>query len=158
MKGSLNLWLLVVVVVCALSFWFGRGLVWPERFGEDSERPALTRPAAAGRFTRAEDPESVHLVVLNGTPQAGLAREFGLLLGRAGCVAEQLGNAPHDHFEHSLLINRRLPEGRAGELAAELGGLQVLQEFDGRSAADAVLVLGRDAGQLREYLLRRDGS
>ena len=148
MKGSLNLWLLVVVIVCALSVWFGRDLIMPA-----SEAPGV------GELQSDEGPgqdlvvaEPVHLLVLNGTEVSGLAREFGLLLGRAGCVAERVGNAPHARYEFSFLVNRQLSAVRAENLAAELGGLPIVQEFDERTTADAVLVLGRDADNLRKHL------
>ena len=152
MKGSLNLWLAVVVVVCGLSFWFGKDLVLPTGAADESResRPekVLVAPVPAS--------EPVYLLVLNGTDKAGLAREFGLLLGKAGCVTEKVGNAPHDHFTSSFLVNRRLSAARAEQLAAELGGVPVLREFDGRSATDAVLVLGQDAARLRDHLQGRD--
>jgi hypothetical protein len=94
----------------------------------------------------------VHLQVLNGTAQDGLAREFALLLGRAGCVTENVGNAPHTDYACSFLVNRQLPDARAEQLAAALGGVPVLREFDGRLAADAALILGRDADRLRRHL------
>lgn len=145
MKSLLNLILVVVAAVCALSFWLGR------------DDPAGRTAAEVSRSVAAEREattpiEPVHLLVLNGTDRRGLAREFGLLLGRAGCVAEQVGNAPHDRFARSFLVNRQLPAERAEHLAAALGGLPILREFDGRSAADAVLVLGRDAPRLRKHL------
>lgn len=159
MKGTLNLWLLVIAVACGLSLWFGRGLV----DGAASETAAS--PSAGNgstpvrpRLELAPAEEPVHLEVLNGTPEAGLAREFGLLLGRAGCVAEQLGNAPHADYSRSFLVNRRLPDDRAAILADRLGDLPVLREFDGRSTADAVLVLGRDADRVRAKLLAGGGS
>ncbi len=152
MKGSLNLWLAVVVVVCALSFWFGKDLILPagptgnpRESHTEIERDEWESPA-----------EPLHLLVLNGTPKAGLAREFGLLLGEAGCVPEKVGNAPHDHYEHSFLVNRQLSEVRISQLAATLGGVPILREFDGRTSVDAVLVLGTDAERLRAHLQNRD--
>jgi len=152
MKRSLNLWLLVVAAVCALSFWFGRDLIQPASRQDN----AVILPALPTAAPPAD--ESVHLMVLNGTPEAGLARDIGLLLGRTGCVVERVGNAPHDHFVRTILVNRLLSVERAAALAAELGGLPVLREFDRRSAVDAVLVLGRDADRLREQLNGHSGS
>ncbi len=151
MRGRLNLWLLLMVAICGASYWFGRDLI------KVSENP-LVSPAPA-RVSFADDAEQrsfVHVLVLNGTDRVGLAREFGLLLGRAGCVADEVGNAPHNHFEHSFLVNRQLDAVRMEKLAADLGGLPILLEFDGRSAADAVLVLGHDAEQIRQHLNERD--
>ena len=148
MKGSLNLWLLVIVGVCALSFWFGKHLVPAGVVKTDVAATA----GGEHRLPRDGPAEPVHLLVLNGTDQGGLAREFGVLLGRTGCVAEMVGNAPHTRYEHSFLVNRRLSAERAGILATDLGGVPVLQEFDRRSSADAVLVLGRDAERLRKFL------
>ncbi len=154
MKGSLNLWLLLIVTVCALSLWFGRGLILPD--GGSPATVALPAP----KLSAPEDEiiEPVHLLVLNGTDEGGLAREFGLLLSQAGCVTEKVGNAPHGHYGRSFLVNRRLSASRAARLAADLGGLPILREFDGRSAADAVLVLGQDADNLRKHLQKAKGS
>ncbi len=141
MKRVPNFLLLALLVVCGLSLWLGRG-----RQG----RPPAPAPAAHADSLPPPDwgqrPEDapVHLVVLNGTPRANLAREVSLALTRAGCIAERTDNAPHDHFAESLLVNRRLPARRARELAARLGGLPVLLEKDPRSTEDALLVLGAD--------------
>ena len=148
MRGSLNLWLVLVAAVCALSFWFGRErAAAPGDPADSAEHRSVTR---SRNVTAPVEP--VHLLVLNGTDQPGLAREFGLLLGQAGCVAEQVGNAPHDRFVRSFLVNRQLSTERAEELATALGGVPILREFDGRSAADAVLVIGRDAPRLKKHL------
>ena len=149
MKGSLNLWLLVILVVCALSFWFGKDLILP---GPALEEGSTTVTGSQGPVEKIAEP--VHLMVLNGTAEGGLARDFGLLLGRAGCVVEKVGNAPHSDYAESFLVNRTLSQARAEEFAAELGGLPILREFDGRSTADAVLVLGRDCERIREKLLQ----
>lgn len=159
MKGSLNLWLIVVLAVAALSFGFGRE-AWTGR-GADRNAP-LSEPVPdgpgdpAGAVLSARE-EPVHLLVLNGTPQPGLARDFGLLLGQAGCVVERVGNATHDRYETSFLVNRRLTQDRAAGLAARLGDLPVLSEFDTRTTSDAVLVLGRDAERIARRLRSADG-
>jgi hypothetical protein len=150
-----NLILLALVVLCSLSLWLGRG---PLReagdgsAGRAAPSPEVAEPPAdpAGAYRAAEAP--LHLVVLNGTGRAGLAREVGLALGRRGCVAERTDNAPHDGFAASLLVNRRLSRGRARELAERLGGLPVLEERDPRTTEDAVLVLGTDWGRMAEAL------
>jgi hypothetical protein len=143
MKRVPNLLLLALLIICGLSLWLGRG---------EKRQPAARAPTPAVTTDSlppldwGQKPEDspVHLVVLNGTPRASLAREVSLALTRAGCIAERTDNAPHDHFAESLLINRRLPAGRARELALRLGGLPVLLEKDPRSTEDALLVLGAD--------------
>jgi hypothetical protein len=150
MTGRLNIWLLVVVGVCALSLWFGKDLV---RTGErvTEEGPSTNDPAED--FTISPEETTIHLAVLNGTSETGLAREVGLLLGRAGCVAESVGNAPHRNFSRSLLVNRRLTGRQASVLARRLGGIRVIREWDGREGEDAVLVLGSDSENLASSLL-----
>jgi hypothetical protein len=93
-----------------------------------------------------------HVLVLNGAARSGLAREISLLLGPAGCVAAGVDNAPGPVRQTSVLVNRRLPDGAAARLAARLGGVPVLREWDARSAEDAVLVLGMDWPTVREAL------
>ena len=156
MKGSFNLWLLVIVVVCGLSFWFGKDLVLNGTGpGQSDEAQASgggkSAPEIAERIAE-EITEPIHLLVLNGTEEGGLAREFGLLLGSSGCVVEKVGNAPHGQYGESFLVNRNLPSAQIDRLAAKLGGMLILREFDGRSAADAVLVLGRDHDRIRTKL------
>ncbi|MCB1183400.1 LytR C-terminal domain-containing protein [bacterium] len=157
MKGGLNAWLLLAVVVAALSVVFGRGL----------RRDVAPVAPAPGRVDAAESEparpdltvadEAIHVEVLNGTPAAGLAREFGLLLGPAGCVVEQVGNAPHGRHQRSFLVNRTLSRERVAALADRLGGLPVLQEHDGRTTADVVLVLGADVEAVKRALAGSDG-
>jgi len=151
MKGRLNLWLLLVVAVCGASYWFGRDL-----FYGSTNPPPMVKPTSVSFGGDDEQKSVVHLQVLNGTKRAGLAREFGLLLGRAGCVSDEVGNAPHSHFDHSFLVNRQMDTARLEKLATDLGGLPILMEFDGRSAVDAVLVLGNDAEQIRNHLNERE--
>ena len=154
MTGRANLWLLLLVAVCAASFWFGKDLI-PKRDGSESgsQRPSGT-PVS---YSMPEEEAPVHLAVLNGTDQAGLARKISLLLGKAGCVAESVGNAQHRRYEHSILVNRRLTDDQAARLAERLGGIRVVREWDRRSSEDAVLVLGGDYADL-EAGLERTGS
>ena len=98
----------------------------------------------------------IQLEIRNGSGVAGLAADLSLILGRAGATAALLANAPHDHFEHSLLINRRLDDAVASALAERLGGLPVLLEFDSAAEVDMVLVLGADHVRVRNALLAGD--
>jgi hypothetical protein len=137
-----NLLLLVLLAVCAASFWLAR-------------QPAAER--AASRLAHGpapapvvlERPErSVHLAVLNGTREPGLARRLSRDLAYLGCVVVAIDDAPHDSFATSLLVNRRLPAAQVQWLAAALAGVPVVQEWDPRAQEDAVLVLGADHQRL----------
>ena len=150
MKGRLNTWLLIVVGVCALSLWFGKDLVRTGEVGSSVGSPSIDTETD---YSLSPEETTIHLAVLNGTSEAGLAREVSLLLGRAGCVAERFGNAPHRNFSGSLLINRRLTGRQAADLARRLGGIRVIREWDGRGGEDAVLVLGTDSEHLTASLL-----
>ena len=149
MKGRLNTWLLLLVAICALSLWFGKDLV-SKGMGSAGEESKPT--GAETTFAMSAEDTPIHLVVLNGTRESGLAREVSLLLGRVGCVAESVGNAPHRDFARSLLVNRRLSDRHAGALARRLGGIRVIREWDGRVGEDAVLVLGADCQRLTGFL------
>ena len=149
MPGKLNFWLLILAGVCALSLWFGKDLVLRSNEGPAEKSAGPVEPAD---FDMAEEEKSVHLMVLNGTAEPGLARQISLLLGRAGCVAENVGNAPRRDFERSLLVNRRLSDQRAASLARHLGGIQIIREWDARTGEDAVLVLGADHEHLKTSL------
>jgi hypothetical protein len=152
MSGRLNIWLVVALAVCGMSYWFGKDIVnSTDGISRTTELPGVS-------FVDQDNEGALHLLVLNGTDQSGLAREFGLLLGRAGCVADKVGNAPHSRYDRSFLVNRQLDSSRIEKLATDLGGLPVLIEFDGRSAADAVLVLGKDADRIRKHLMERKDS
>ena len=151
MRGRLNTWLLILVGICAVSLWFGKDLV------RESSPDAQAPPAALvgpGDFTLAEEETPIHLVVLNGTTEPGLAREISLRLSRAGCVVESVGNAGRRNLARSLLVNRRLSDRQADELARRLGGVRVIREWDGRVGEDAVLVLGADHQQLKSSLMK----
>lgn len=132
--------LLGLLILCAASLWYG--------LSTDDDRESLSNRASApaAAESRAGNPPTpqVLLSVLNGTDIPRLAGDVGMLVGRAGCLAGRIENAPHDRFGRSLLINRRLPDSRARELAAALGGLPVIREADLRAGEDAVLVLGED--------------
>jgi len=150
-------YLLALLIVCAVSFWIGRE-VQPEPEKNDSTLPDRlvvsreeTLPASS-RLPAGDDSAPVHLVVLNGTTQTGLAREIGLALTLVGCVTERIGNAPHTQFTQSLLINRKLTPLVARDLASRLGGVQILEEKDHRTTEDAVLVLGTDFSRICEAL------
>jgi hypothetical protein len=144
----LNIWLLVLVALCGVSLWFGKELVLPAQDPSGSEHPQV----APEPYELPADAAAVHLVVLNGTGEDGLARDVSLLLGRAGCVAERVGNAPRVKYAESFLVNRRLSDDRARDLAARLGGVKVLREWDDRCGEDAALVLGGDWARLKAAL------
>jgi len=149
--GRLNTWLLILVGIFALSLWLGRDLV---RKGNGGSSERASSPVAAADFVLSQEESPTHLVVLNGTSEPGLAREFGLRLGRAGCVVESVGNAMRRDMARSLLINRRLSDRQADELARRLGGIRVIREWDGRVGEDAVLVLGADHELLKSSLVK----
>ncbi|MBU8871905.1 MAG: LytR C-terminal domain-containing protein [Gemmatimonadales bacterium] len=149
MGRRLNLWLLLVVILCAVSLWVGLGD--PGSFRQES---SISKPAAGLDKLAGSDNPAVHLLILNGTDRSGLAREVGLLVSRAGCVAQDIGNAPAGDHPVSFLINRRLEPGRAAELAVRLGGIPVLLEWDGRGTEDAVLLLGEDHQEVLSSLGR----
>ena len=138
-----NIVLLVLLLVCAASFWFAR---------QQSARPApdggraIPEPVARGPI--AAPIENVHIAVLNGTNEGGLARRVSRALSQLGCVVVSVADAPHDTFSATVLVNRRLPADRAEKLAAALGGPRLIREWDGRTGEDAVLVLGRDHARL----------
>jgi hypothetical protein len=142
-----NLLLMLLVVVCGASLWLGRGQPLPKILSRNADPP---QEVEAPPLTKAEEP--VHLRILNGTEQPGLAADFALLLPRLGFVVEGIGNAPAWPGGPSVLINRRLAPAMAGELAASLGGIPVLKEWDGRTTEDAVLVLGDDFPAIRDLL------
>ncbi len=151
MRRPLNLWLLLAVLVCAASIWAGRGAELP--FLKNVSQETAPTEVTKG-FVEDPDMEPVHLSVLNGTARQGLAREVGLLVARAGCVAEHVGNAAESNSPESLLVNRRLSRARAEDLAARLGGVELLTEWDERCTEDAVLVLGQDSQKVLEALGR----
>jgi hypothetical protein len=143
MRGKLNLWLLAIGAVFLASWYFGRGEA--PGFLNRADEPAIEETTEDPGWV--EDPAEapmVHLKVLNGTETPGLARDFSLLLGRAGCVAESVGNAPHTGFELTMLVNRRLDPARARALARKLGNVTLVEEWDDRAGEDAILVLGAD--------------
>jgi hypothetical protein len=138
--------LLLVLIVCAVSWWlYGRqdGATVAEQAREPARRAPTAVDAPTGPL-----PRNVHLVVMNGTGEAGLARRAGRSLPPLGCVVVGLADAPHDTFTTSLLVNRRLDDADARRLAAALGGVPVVWEWDARCAEDAVLVLGHDSDRV----------
>lgn len=148
--------LLLVVLACVISVgvWVTHG----GSRGRDVTTPAGAQSAEtpSGGDGVADVPGGiVHLLILNGTPVPNLAGDFSLLVGQAGCVADRIDNAPHEGFARSLLINRRLGEARAVELARRLGNPVLLHEHDAGTTEDAVLVLGADHARLREVLQSR---
>lgn len=137
MNAARNLILLLVVLVCAGSFWLARR-------GDPAAVPSPPTPAVATDGDEIGDWPTVSVAVLNGTGEAGLARRASRLLPPIGAVVTSVADAPHDTFSASLLVNRRLDPGRIRALAAALGGIRVISEWDSRCDEDAVLVLGRD--------------
>lgn len=144
MRGRVNFWLLLLAALCASSLWVGWRSIGP------GDAQSAKRSAGDG-----VPGEAVHLLVLNGTNRAGLAREFSLLLVPAGCVTEAVANAPAGDWNCSLLVNRRLEPRRAAALAARLGGVPVVREWDSRTTEDAVLVLGQDWETMHRVLSSR---
>ncbi len=142
-----TLFILALLGLCVLSL--GYALLGG---GED---PAPRDGAGLAADGGAPPP---HLVVLNGAGVRNLAADVGLALGRAGCLVERVGNAPHDDFARSLLVVRRLDSERARELARRLGGVAVVPEFDPNAAEDAVLVLGADHARITAALGVPDGG
>jgi hypothetical protein len=152
MRRAGNILLAVMVAAGILSLWWGRREsprppVDPGRSGSAAlALPLQKEPLAGSR--QGEQPAPIHLAVLNGTTQPRLAQQVGLGVALVGCVTERVGNAPHDRFARTLLINRRLSAARARELAERLGGLEIILEREPRATEDAVLVLGADCARV----------
>jgi len=145
-RRGLNILLLVAVAVAGISLWLGRGHSLPG-FGDRPVAPS-GKVVPGGGIAAG----SIQLVVLNGTRVTGLARDFGLLLGRAHLAPVGYGNAEPQEFRHCFLVNRRLEPARAEAVAELLGGIPVLREFDSRGTEDMALVLGADHDRLRSLL------
>ena len=141
--------LVLAVIAAAVSIWVGRGRPLPAWTG----RVVRSAPAADATPLPSLD-RPARLAILNGTGVTGLANTFALAVPQVGCVAERVGNAPHRHFERTLLVNRRL----AGETVAAIGarlGVTVLQERDDATTEDAVLVVGADYRDVLERVAAR---
>jgi len=139
--------LLVLLLVCAGSWWWARREAAPVAApGPTTGTPVADLPLAAGPAAGG-DLASVHLAVLNGTDEAGLARRVSRHLADLGCVVVRIADAPHDTFAATLLINRRLLPRDARRLAHRLGDVRLLREWDDRATEDAVLVIGHDHGR-----------
>ena len=134
--------LVVLLLICAGSFWLARERSAPVT------APGLAAAGADHGPVSALAAGSVHLTVLNGTAQPGLARRFARELPAFGCVVVAVADAPHDSFAVTLLINRRLPAAAARQLALSLADVPVVKEWDFRSEDDAVLVLGADHARI----------
>ena len=147
MLKSLNFWLFLIVLVCGISLFLATGVSMPFLRGSQKE----PKPVETDWKT---DPESqaVHLKIMNGTQQNGLAREFSLLVSGQGCVVETIGNAP-GIWPESLLVNRRLDPGKSSDLARQLGARNVIRQWDERGTEDAVLILGDDFESLKAALV-----
>jgi len=139
-----NLILLTLVLACAASIWYARR----QPTLKPVPGPTLSQESQAAPAQL----DAVHLSVLNGSGVSGLARRIGRLLPALGCVVVKVGNAPHENFSSSLLINRRLPAHRAEILQRQLGGLPMIVEWDPRCREDAVLILGHDYDDLEDVL------
>ncbi len=149
MGSRLNLWLLFLLVLCAVSLWLGQGADIQFLQPDPASDPPDDRPE-----TGLPERPTIHLLILNGTDQRGLAMSVGLQVTRVGCVAENIGNAPSGNHPVSLLVNRRLEPEIAQELAHRLGGVPILLEWDGRGTEDAVLLLGNDFPEVLSALER----
>lgn len=132
-----NVLLFLMVVVSGLSIWAAR---------READRPGATaeRPARDATITPQAGAASIHVAVLNGTGEAGLARRASRRLPAFGCVVVAIGDAPVDTFPRTMLVNRRLDDERLDWLAMRLSGPVVVTEWDDRCDEDVVLVLGRD--------------
>jgi hypothetical protein len=143
MSGFRTAILILLLLICGVSFWLAH------RAGE--QRPPHGTPDQvpdAGAELSAALSRTIRLKVLNGSGEPGLARRFSRHLGAFGCVILSIDDAPHDSFQRSLLINRRLSTATARHLSARLNGVTTILEKDPRSQEDAVLVLGHDHRRL----------
>ncbi len=146
MLKSLNFWLFLVVIICGVSLLIASGISLPNLAVEQE----IAVPVAPNWRTGSDD-APIHVKILNGTSHSGLAREFSLLVSAKGCVVETIGNAPGT-WPESLLVNRRLELQTSRELAHQLGGMDVIRQWDERLTEDAVIVLGEDFEKVRAAL------
>ncbi len=98
------------------SIWFGRGVELPTL--KRSPKTKITAPE--NDFRNLDNQPSIFLLILNGTNEKGLARDFSLIVSRIGCVPQGTGNAPAKPWAKSILVNRRLSSKQAKHLAVQL--------------------------------------
>lgn len=146
MFRSLNFWLFLVVIACGVSLVVASGVSLPEMGNQPEDTPAVIP-----NWQTEPDEQTVHLRVLNGTQQSGLARQFSLLVSGRSCVVEGVGNAPGS-WPRSVLVNRRLDHDAARKLAALMGSVPVIRQWDERYTEDAVLILGSDFEKVKAAL------
>ncbi len=140
--GTVVLW--VIVAAALISVGLGTVHRRGDRPAPDPAPGTVTGSMAGDRL--------VHLSVLNGTDIPGLAADVSLALGRVDAAADRFGNAPHDTFTRSLLVNRTLSDDEARALAARLGGIPVILEYAAEATVEAVLVLGADHRNVTDAL------
>jgi LytR cell envelope-related transcriptional attenuator len=150
--------LVLLVALCLVSLFAGEKL----RPLLDGVLPDFNALAPLGGSTDGEVEDDlqpvIHLLVLNGTDVANLAGDFSLLLDRVGCVAQRVGNAPHQNFRTSMLVNRRLDAADLTRLALALGIRETMEEADPRADEDAVLLLGADYQAVLDRLHGNEGQ
>ncbi|MDH4117829.1 MAG: LCP family protein [Acidimicrobiia bacterium] len=132
---------------------------------ETATLPGVTDSVGAQSVVRAEEPEasavlsafrngtslalaisegSVAVTILNGNGLSGNATHWSDVLGAAGFVIGDVGDADRSTYEQTL-VTVRVGEGETGDRIVAALGFGTIQEGSVPADADAVIVLGADA-------------
>lgn len=93
--------------------------------------------------------EPFQLEVLNGTGEAGVAREVTMKLRRMGIDVLIEGNAGHFDYRESVLVDRKGNPELMKKLSRRLGVTTVVTQIQERPRVDATLIVGWDRERLR---------
>jgi hypothetical protein len=120
--------------------------------GSGSDEPSST--TASGE-SRAQDPSSVNVAVLNGTTVAGLAAEIARSIEEAGYVRGTVTNSPDQSRSATIVSFREGSRSAALKVAQQVGvGEDAVRPLDPSDAviagedADVVVVVGADRTDL----------
>jgi len=87
--------------------------------------------------------------ILNGTDEPGLAKSVKILFESMGITVVSIGNADHNQYEETIIINKKSVNDDALKLSEILNFGIIQEEFDPESEHDITVILGRDYNEQR---------
>lgn len=151
-KFDLQKWLLNVVIFClaivVVGFIFSMG----KRFSDAPAKVQLSQVSSMPSAPATARFQPIVVEVLNGCGTSGIAQQFTNYLRQEGFDVIYTGNADHQNYNATIMIEHTDQNKMAGlnaVLLLEAGRLYT--KIDSSVQADVTLIIGKDYAQLPVY-------
>ncbi len=93
--------------------------------------------------------KKIHLSILNGVGDSGVAQDFAKKLGRKGYTIEETGNAGSFDYYKTVLLYRPGQNDKAAQFSRHVNIFQIRESATVKKPIDLILIIGKDYKKIK---------